>query len=89
MVSPGVLAGVLRAAKSGSGERRADILSGRSRQGISAPALREDGPLNRFAEHQQGDEPDYQKDEEENLGDSHGRASDASKTQQSGDDCDD
>ena len=49
----------------------------------------ENGPLTRFAEHQQGDEPDYQKDEKENLGDSHGRACDASKTQQSGDNCDD
>jgi hypothetical protein len=57
--------------------------------GYLHPLFRKNGSLNRFAEHQQGDEPDYQKDEKENLGDSHGSAGDASKTQQPGDDCKD
>jgi len=46
-------------------------------------------PLNRLAKHEQGDEPDYQEDEEENLGDSYGCASDAGEAQQAGDDGDD
>jgi len=70
-------------------KQHADILRAYGEVDIRIRSSGRMNGLNRFAEHQQGDQPDYQKNEEENLGDSHGGAGDASKTQQSSDDCND